>query len=629
MELTSGMIMAIIIVGSIFLIVVVTFSMINRFLVKAEPGNALVKTGFGQKEPGIYLSASVVVPLLHRVDTIDLTVKTVRIARRKQESLSCADGIRAEVEVDFYIKINPVDEDIRHVASTIGCDRASDIEILRELFEAKFADALKTAGAKLQFDQLYKNRSEFRNEILKALGQEENQDVVLNGYKLDDVAIQFLEQLPLEAHNEDNVLDARGRKEIAERTSAEVEAANKRLRQKEVTIAEQDRGARLRQLEIAQDIAEKEASQSREIAEAQAREHAATEKTVAEQDQLAEEARIEKDRQIRIAEQLRDEAVQAAEIEKERKVRLAQEQKEQEVRAAEIARQRAIELADEQKQQEIENAQIMRERAVKVAEQDKIKQVEIARIEREAAEAEALKAKLKMLEETALQEAEKIKAEEQAQTVRALEIANRQKQIETIEAEKEAAVEKEMRQVEADVKAYEIKKVAQANLDASELDAQAAAKQALAIEEVGRAEAAANQLKLEAENVINDRVILAQALQQLIPLLPELTEKLMLPAEKIDSIRILNVGGLEHSGNGLSTNGTSNMSGSIGGSLINTVVNAGMFLPVIKEVLRTLQGNDEYSDIVRTLRKLPGGEALIASLRDDPPSLGDGATPDA
>lgn len=625
MDLSPATITLLIAVGGTFLAIVVIFSMLSRFLVKAEPGKALVKTGFGSPKPSINLSSAVVVPLLHRVDTIDLTVKTVRIARRKQESLSCADGIRAEVEVDFYIKINPLEEDIRHVASTIGCNRASDTEILRELFEAKFADALKTAGAKLQFDQLYKNRREFRDEILKALGQEGDQDVVLNGYKLDDVAIQFLEQLPLEAHNEDNVLDARGRKEIAERTSAEVEAANKRLRQKEVTIAEQDRGARLRQLEIAQDIAEKEAAQSREISEAQAREHAATEKTVAEQEKLAEEARIEKDRQIRVAEQLRDESVQAAEIEKERKVRLAQEQKEQEVRAAEIARERAIQLADEQKQQEIENAKIMRERAVKVAEQEKIKQVEIARIEREAAEAEALKVKLKMLEETALQEAEKIKAEEQAQTVRALEIAHRQKQIETIEAEKEAAVEKEMRQVEADVKSYEITKVAQANLEAADLNAQAAEKQAHAIEEVGRAEAAAKQLKLEAENVINERVILAQALQQLIPLLPELTEKLMLPAEKIDSIKILNVGGLDRMGGGLPTNGTSHSGSNIGGSLINTVVNAGMFLPVIKEVLRTLQGNDEYSDIVHTLRKLPGGEALIRSLRDDPPTLGDGA----
>lgn len=153
-------IMLLILVGAGFLFLLVLLSMFNKFLIKAEPGQALVKTGFGTARPKIYLSSSFVLPLLHRINTIDLTVKTVRIDRRKEESLSCADGIRAEVAVDFYIKINSLEEDIRHVASTIGCERATDTEALRELFEAKFADALKTAGSKLKFDQLYQNRRE-------------------------------------------------------------------------------------------------------------------------------------------------------------------------------------------------------------------------------------------------------------------------------------------------------------------------------------------------------------------------------------------------------------------------------------------------------------------------------------
>ena len=627
----EGVLLIVLVVVGATLFLLMLVSMFSKFLIKAEPGQALIKTGFGSPKPRIALSSAFVVPLAHRVDTIDLTVKTVRIVRRQHESLSCADGIRAEVEVDFYIKINPLEEDIRHVASTIGCDRASDTTILRELFEAKFADALKTAGAMLKFDQLYQNRREFRDEVLKALGQEGDQDVVLNGYKLDDVAIQYLEQLPLEMHNEDNVLDARGRKEIAQRTSDEVEAANKRLRQKEVTIAEQNREARIRQLAIQQDIAEKEAAQEREVKEAEAREHAATQQTVAEQDRLSEEAAIQKDRQIRVSQELREQAVQEAEIERERRIKLAREQQQAEVLAAEIERERAVELSEERKRQEIENAQILRERAIRVAEQEKIKEIEIARINREAEEAEALKAKLRMLEETALQEAEKIKAEELAQTVRALEVANRQKQIETIEAEQEAAVEKEMRQVEADVKAYEIRTVAQAKLEAAERDAAAAEKQAKAIEEVGRAEAVALQQKLEAENVVNQRVILANALNALIPLLPELTAKLMLPAEKIDSIKILNVNGLEGLGGGLT--GTSNghaRGANVGGSIAGTVVSIGMVLPIVKEIMRTLKGNDELATFYETIKDLPGGQTLIQTLgEDETPSVGDGAPPPA
>ena len=593
--------------AGLLVVLLVVFSMVSKFFHKAEAGQALVKTGFGLSRPSVSLSSAFAIPMLHNVDTLDLTVKTVRILRRKHESLSCADGIRAEVEVDFYIKINAVQEDIQHVADTIGCGRASNTEILRELFEAKFADALKTAGAKLEFDQLYHNRRAFRDEVLKALGQEGEQEIILNGYKLDDVAIQYLEQLPLEMHNEDNVLDARGRKEIAERTSSEVEQANHRLRQKEVTIAEQNREARVRQLTIEQDIKEKEALQKREIAEAQATETASTQKTQAEQEQIAEEARIAKDRRISVAE----------------------EERQQEIENAQIRRARAVSLAEEEKQEEIENAKVKRERVVSLAEEEKLKDIEIARINREAAEAEAEKSKLAKLEETALQEAEYAKADEKKETVRAVERANRQKQIETIEAEQEAAVEREHRQVEADVEAYEIRTVAQANLEGAKLDAEAAEEKALAIKTVGLAEAEVRKAELEAENLINQRVILANAMQELVPQLPELVEKLMLPAEKIDSIRILNVNGLEKAGlgGGPSGDGAASSGGSnVAGDLLGTVMNVGLLMPVIREVVQGMQGNADADRLLDSLRDIPGGESLLRTVESSDGS--DGASPD-
>ncbi len=595
--------------GSIGLLVfaLVLFSMISKFFVKAEAGEALVKTGFGLATPGVSLSSAFVIPLIHRVDTLDLTVKTVRIVRREHESLSCADGIRAEVEVDFYIKINPMEDDIQHVAATIGCDRASNIAILRELFEAKFADALKTAGAKLQFDQLYHNRRAFRDEILAALGEDGDQEIVLNGYKLDDVAIQYLEQLPLEMHNEDNVLDARGRKEIAERTSSEVESANQRLRQKEVTIAEQDREAQVRQLSIEQDIKEREAKQEREIREAESTEHAQTQKTEAEQQQVAEEARIRTERRVRVAE----------------------EEREQEVTEAEIKRERAVSLAKEQKQEEIESAKVRRERAVSLANEEKQQDIEIARINREAAEAETQKTKLTKLEETALQEAEFVRADEQKETVRAVERANRTKQIEVIEAEQDAEVERQERQVEADVQAYEIRTVAEANLEAAQLDADAAEKKALAVKTVGLAEAEVRRAELDAENAIQQQVILAQSLEQLIPQLPELVEKLVQPAEQIDSIRVLNVNGLEGSPSlsaQPSGDGAQGRSSSITGDVMGTVLNVGLLMPVIREVMQGLQGNEDADRLIETLRNVPGGQSLLDSVDVEvSPSDGDDA----
>lgn len=551
-------------VGILFGFFLFLLALLNAFLKKAAPGTALVKTGLGLSKAQISTSSSFVIPLIHRAEIIDLTVKIVKISRRGSDSLSCADGIRAEVEVDFYIKINSLDEDIRRVATTIGALRASNMDTIKELFEAKFADALKTAGSKLTFDQLYQNRHQFRDEILIALGHNQGGDVVLNGYRLDDVAIHYLEQLPLSKHDENNVLDAKGIKEIAQRTSVEAESANKRLREREVTIAEQNREARIRQLQIEQDIKEKEAIQQREVSERLAKENALAEKTRQEQESIEQQALIEK--------------------------------------------QRAVKIAEEKKLQETQVIETEKEKAIQVAQEDKLKAVEIAKIQRESQVAEQLKEKLAMLEETAKQEALKIKAEEQAATTRAVEIAMREKQIEVINAEKDASVQVAKNNVAIDTEAYRLTTVAQAKKDAAELELEAATKQALAIMEIGNAEAKALAAKLEAENTIGKNAIMVQTLDKLVPLLPEIIQKMMLPAEKIESIKFLHINGLPNGNSAVAENGSNQ--GSVGG-IIQTMMNVSMMLPLLKEVVKTLRNDADMGDILQTIQQLPGGESLL------------------
>jgi uncharacterized membrane protein YqiK len=553
-------------VGVFILFLVFLYTLLNSFLKKAAPGTALVKTGLGLQIPQISTSSAIAIPLIHRIETIELTVKTIKIVRRGMDSLSCADGIRAEIEVDFYIKINPVEDDIRRVATTVGCDRASNIQTMKELFEAKFADALKTAGSKMTFDQLYQNRHQFRDEILVALGHSQGGDVVLNGYRLDDVAIHYLEQLPLTKHDENNVFDSKGIKEIALRTSNEAESANKRLREKEVTIAEQNREARIKQLQIEQDLKEKESIQQREVQERFAKENALVEKTRQEQTGVEQQAFI--------------------------------------------AKERAVKIAEEMKLQEIKVVEIQKERAIMVAEEEKNQAVETAKIQKENAIASQLKEKLKILEENAKQESQKIKAEEQALTVKAMEVASRDKQIEVIKAEKNAQVELLEFNVETDKEAYKLKTLAQAKKDASELEYQAALQQAKTIMEIGNADAGALAAKLQVENSIGKNALLAQTLRQIIPLLPEIIEKLMLPAEKIDSIKFLHINGLQGQNGAGNESGVSSPMSPTGG-IINTMFNVSMLLPIIKEIVKTIKSDSDVADVLGQIKQIPGGEKFL------------------
>ena len=64
------------------------------------------------------------------------------------------------------------------------------------------------------FEDLYTQRQEFKDQIIEIIGTD------LNGYSLEDAAIDYLEQTPLEALDPENILDAEGIRSITELTAA-------------------------------------------------------------------------------------------------------------------------------------------------------------------------------------------------------------------------------------------------------------------------------------------------------------------------------------------------------------------------------------------------------------------------
>jgi uncharacterized membrane protein YqiK len=230
----------------LFLIVIgafIFFAIIPLFLFikKIKPGEAGVRTGFG----GIRVAKDWMlrVPIFQQLQIMDLSVKKLEVVRKGKDGLICQDNIRADIEVVFYVRVNDEKSevngrtgyyDIKTVATQVGCERASEIELLRQLFEAKFSEALKSAAKLMDFEKLYTDRIPFRQEIIYTIGSD------LNGYILEDVAIDYLEQTPKENYDPSNVLDAQGIEKIVRITSDLEEISNDRVRQKEMLIKEQD-----------------------------------------------------------------------------------------------------------------------------------------------------------------------------------------------------------------------------------------------------------------------------------------------------------------------------------------------------------------------------------------------------
>ena len=239
---------------------------------KVPQGKALVRTGGSGGLKVAFDKRIFVIPVIHLIELMDISVKTFEIARLKEEGLICKDNMRADIKVVFFVRVNQAFDDIKKVAQTIGTHRASDVDTLKNLFEAKFSEALKTVGKRFDFVELYDNREKFKQELINIIGTD------LNGYVLDDAAIDYLEQTPIEFLKIDNILDAEGIKKITELTATQKIKANFIRREEEKTIKEQDVEAREAILEYERQLAEKEQRQRREIANITAREQAEIEK---------------------------------------------------------------------------------------------------------------------------------------------------------------------------------------------------------------------------------------------------------------------------------------------------------------------------------------------------------------
>ena len=471
-------------------LIVILFGVIAiaaKFYVKVEPGRALIRRGFrGSK---VSFNGIVVIPIAHRADLMDISVKRIEIYRHGSEGLICRDNVRADIKVAFFVRVNNVVSDVLQVADSIGVRRASDIQALIELFDAKFSEALKTVGKAFDFTDLYTEREKFKNEILAHIGTD------LNGYVLDDAAIDYLEQTDLGKLDPNNILDAEGIKKITDLTAREAVLANDITREKEKTIKKQDVEAKEAILELEKQQAEAEAKQMREIATVNAREQAEAQKVEEEERYKSEKARIATEEELGVAEENKLRAVLVAERAKQRTdaVETERVQREQGLEATE--RERVVELAqiDKEKALEVERKKIqdvIRERVVVeravVEEEQKIKDTEEI-MTAERAKTVQVTAASAQAEEDKVKEVKKAEAGKLASQFQADEIL-----IEA-EAQRQAAEKEALGKMKL-AEATQAETAATGLAEAEVMDAKAGA-----VQKYGTAEADVVQKKLEAE----------------------------------------------------------------------------------------------------------------------------------
>ena len=384
---------------------------------KVEQGRTIIRNGLrGTK---VSFSGLTVFPIIDKAEYMDISVKRVEIYRHGQNGLICMDNMRADIKVAFFVRVNQTSDDVLKVAQSVGCVRASSLESIIDLFDAKFSEALKTVGRQFQFVDLYNSRDKLKEGILQSIGTD------LNGFVLEDVAIDYLEQTPLNLLNPDNILDSEGIKKITELTAKQKILANQIDRERQMTITKQDVEANEAILELNKQLAEAEQKQKREIASITAREESETKKVQSEQRLKSEQSRIAVDEELMVAEENKNRQIIVATRNKERTDAVEKER---------VEKDRLIEVNE-------------RERIVKLAQIEKDKAVEI----QQKSIQDVIRQRLEV-EKTVVIEQQKIKDTE------AFAIADREKKVAIVAAEREAeqVLIKDIKAAEAAKKAAEL-----------------------------------------------------------------------------------------------------------------------------------------------------------------------------
>ena len=550
---------------------VVLWLLLRKFYRRASREMSFVRTGFGGQKV-VMNAGALVIPVLHEFIPVNMHTVRLEVIRANNQALITHDRMRVDVQVEFYVRVKPTMEAVADAAQTLG-RRTMDAKGLQELVEGRFVDGLRAVAAEMDMDELHEKRIEFVRKVETAVSEH----LLKIGLELESVSLSALDQTDQSYFNPQNAFDAQGLTVLTEVIQARMRQRNEVERDTEVAIRRKDLEAERHKLNLDKEEEFAKLEQQREIEvrraeqqanvtaeqvekERQTKEAEITAKQQVDQAQIlaersVEEERIARDLLLREREIARERAVQIAEAEKEREAKEAEIAAKQQVDQAQILAERNVEeeridrdlLLKEKnilKESAIETAEIERQKSISLSDQDRTIAIADKSKEQSVAEAEANKARVSA-----------IKAEEQVTTARQIEVAERQKVIELIEARKKTerdaigiTSQAEARKNAANDQAETVRIISKGEADkikiAAEAEAEAEAARAEGAKKRYAVDAAGTRATHEAENILDPNIIAMRIKMAVIEHLPEIIRESVKPMEAIESIKILQVEGL-------------------------------------------------------------------------------------
>ena len=280
-------------------------------------------------------------------------------------------------------------------------------------------------------------------------------------------------------------------------------------------------------------------------------------------------------RQVELAEIAKVLAVEITRIGQEQQVETRDIEKQLVVERARIAQEEGVSLRDIVRDLTVQTERFSQEQQVQQREIEKNLVVETAQIDQMRQVSLAEIAKTLTVEQTRINQELQVTLTDED---RKIDVANKQ-QVTALAEKEQLVAEAERMGAEVNVMATEQVKEAEWQREVAIIGAEAQAQPierlADAVLAEARAKAQGEMAEYEARNVAEQRVLVQEAIMELIDEAADIVEELMKPVEKIDSIKILDMGNNDGQG-GLNR---SNM-----GRLANALLDTGAISPMLKEL---------------------------------------------
>jgi uncharacterized membrane protein YqiK len=540
------------------IVVAIVVWLLHWLYLRYSKERAFVRTGLGGQKV-VMNGGAFVLPIVHEVIPVNMNTLRLEVTRGRERALITRDRMRVDVTSEFYVRVQAAADAISAAAQTLG-QRTMQPEMLKELVEGKFVDALRTVAAEMSMEEMHEKRGDYVKRVRHAVAA----DLLQNGLELETVSLTQLDQTAMEFFNPSNAFDAEGLTKLTETIETRKKKRNDIEQDTMIQIRNKNLDTERKALDIDRDLESARLAQEQELETRRAAQRAEVAREKAQGEQEAERAQISA-----------REAVDRARIGAERAVEETRIQRERDVEHMEIERRKSIELAEQL-------------RAIAVAEKSK------AQSEAQAAADQA--------------RALAVTQEERVFTARDTEMAERRKAIELIgaaqEAEREALrlrVSAQAEKAAADDRGVAVRKEAEAEADADKL-------RSLAAKIRHEVEAEGATLMNKAQNLLTPEARQSAMRLRLIDKLEGIIRESVKPMERIEGIKILQVDGLG-GGGGRGDNG--NGGGGFADGVVNSALRYRAQAPLVDQLLREI--GVEPGDVGQAARGLlaAGGVAAI------------------